>query len=204
MFLSAGLSSLILWHNKLIMKRIVLLSVFVSLLACKTDNEKASFALNKVPETAETAKHVLKKDSISVPVYDFNGFEKFLKFTDNKTYVINFWATWCAPCVKELPHFEQLHKKYSEDGVEVILVSLDMPKMYETHLIPFLKKKQLNSKVIALDDHRQNTWIPKVAKDWSGAIPATYIYKNNNNRFVESSLEFAELEQLTLNIKNSN
>ncbi|WP_340202839.1 TlpA disulfide reductase family protein [Ascidiimonas sp. W6] len=164
----------------------------------KENNE----TLAKLAIETEMPKAVLIKDSIKIEVYDFKAFEKFLQKDDGTTYVINFWATWCAPCVKELPYFEQLQEKYADKDVEVILVSLDMPKMYETHLIPFVKKKNLELKIIALDDPKQNSWIPKVDKNWSGAIPATYIYRGKAHQFIESSLEFDELEQLTLNIKN--
>jgi thiol-disulfide isomerase/thioredoxin len=127
-------------------------------------------------------------------IYDFNDFEKFLRMDDDKVYVINFWATWCKPCIKELPYFEQLNKKYSNKNVEVILVSLDFPHLYDTKLKPFIVKNQLASKVIVLDDVDMDTWIPKVSETWSGSIPATIIYKNDESEFYERSFSFKELE----------
>lgn len=127
-------------------------------------------------------------------IYDFDGFEPFLSKKDDKTYVINFWATWCAPCVKELPYFEELNTKYGNDDVEVLLVSLDFPKQYEKKLIPFINKRKLESKVIALDDPKMNDWIPKIDEDWSGAIPATIIYNKEKSQFYERSFTFEELE----------
>ncbi|WP_460218143.1 TlpA family protein disulfide reductase [Psychroserpens sp. MEBiC05023] len=128
-------------------------------------------------------------------VFDFEELQSYLeaKQTD-KTYVINFWATWCAPCVKELPYFEQLQSNYSGKDVEVILVSLDFPNQLDTRLKPFLKKHDLKSEVIVLDDVDSNTWIPKVSKDWTGAIPATIIYNSNKKRFYERSFNYQELE----------
>ncbi|XLS28265.1 TlpA disulfide reductase family protein [Flavobacteriaceae bacterium M23B6Z8] len=184
------------------MKRIIVFIWILSFFGCKTDRNEETFRKSELAYESEIPMSSIEKDSIKIDVYDFKGFENFLKRNDGKTYVINFWATWCAPCVKELPYFEKLQEKYKVEDVEVILVSLDMPKMYETKLIPFIKERNLTSKVIALDDPRQNTWIPKVDENWSGAIPATYIYKNNNHKFVESSLSFEELEELTLNIKS--
>ena len=58
-----------------------------------------------------------------------------------QTLVINFWATWCAPCVKELPYFEAISEAYNEDDVEVILVSLDFPQHYESKLKPFISTR---------------------------------------------------------------
>ncbi|WP_456442419.1 TlpA family protein disulfide reductase [Psychroserpens sp.] len=151
--------------------------------SCKNVIEKEQIAeLNESQEV-----------KISLEVYDFDGLQKFLSTTDDKTYVVNFWATWCAPCVKELPYFEKLNKEYSKD-VEVILVSLDFPSKYETRLKPYIKNKNLKSKVVALNDVDSNTWIPKVDESWTGAIPATVIFNKNERKFYEKSFNYNELE----------
>ncbi len=129
-----------------------------------------------------------------VPVYDFDGFEPFLHQENDTTYVINFWATWCKPCVKELPAFEELNEKFKNEKVKVILVSLDFIKHYDTQLLPFIKNRQLKSKVLLLNDPKSNRWIDKVSSDWSGAIPATVIYKGKMRKFYERSFSFDELE----------
>lgn len=134
------------------------------------------------------------EQSIELDVYDYEGLEKYLSTTTDKTYVVNFWATWCAPCVKELPSFEALNSKYRSKNVEVILVSLDFPKKYESKLKPFIKKHQLQSKVVALNDTDSNMWIPKINENWSGAIPATLIYNKNKRQFYEQSFTYYELE----------
>ena len=132
--------------------------------------------------------------SIDLEIYDFEGFKTFLDKSDDKTYVINFWATWCGPCVKELPYFEQLHANYKNKDVEVILVSLDFPHVYETKLKPFILKHELKSRVIVLNDGNENKWINAVDASWSGAIPATIIYNKNERKFFERSFTFEELE----------
>ena len=137
---------------------------------------------------------VTEVQDIDLEVYDFNGLQKYLNTTSDKTYVVNFWATWCSPCIKELPFFEELNKNYSSKNVEVILVSLDFPNKYETSLKPFIKEKNLQSKVVALNDTDSNTWIPKVSEDWSGAIPATLIFNKEKRLFYEQSFTYTELE----------
>ncbi len=141
-----------------------------------------------------TPKKVYEKDGIEVAAYDFDGLEYFLNLEDDVTYIVNFWATWCMPCIEELPYFEEITKKYPKDKVKVILVSLDMQKQVESRLLPFIKKKKLKSEVVYLDDIDANSWINKVDPDWSGAIPATVIYKNKNRKFYERSFTFTELE----------
>lgn len=127
-------------------------------------------------------------------IFDFEKFEPLLHKNDETVYVINFWATWCAPCVKELPHFETLAKNYKAKNVELILVSLDFPKKYETKLKPFIAKNKIQSRVIAINDVDFNAWLPKVNKDWTGAIPATLIYTKDKREFYERSFNYKELE----------
>ena len=94
-----------------------------------------------------------------------------------------------------MPYFETLNKEYQSKNVEVILVSLDFPKQYEKKLKPFIVNKNLISRVVALNDVDSNTWIPKVNKDWSGAIPVTLIYKNDKRAFYEKSFNLEELKK---------
>ncbi|HKX85901.1 MAG TPA: TlpA disulfide reductase family protein [Flavobacterium sp.] len=145
-------------------------------------------------ESAMTPKKIYNLNGVEVKSYDFINLQGYLNKKDETTYVINFWATWCLPCVKELPHFETLNKNYKDKGVKVILVSLDMPKKIETNLIPFIIKKKLQSEVIHLDDPDANAWIEKVAKEWSGSIPATVIYNKESHKFYERSFTYEELE----------
>ncbi|WP_296377974.1 TlpA disulfide reductase family protein [Winogradskyella sp.] len=133
--------------------------------------------------------------SKELEVYDYDGLKPLINVTDNKIHVVNFWATWCAPCVKELPYFEKLNEEYKDKDVELLLVSLDFPRQYETKLKPFLKEKQLKSKVVCLDDVDQNRWIPAIDTKWSGALPATIIYKGNKRQFYEKSFTYEELEK---------
>ena len=121
--------------------------------------------------------------SDSIEIVDFEGFYSKIDLTTDKTYVINFWATWCAPCVKELPYFEKVNKEFKDKNVEVILLSLDFPSQIETKLIPYLKRNKIKSKVILLDDSKMNTWVPRVSKQWDGGIPATLIVNASNYNF---------------------
>lgn len=139
--------------------------------------------------------NTLELASDSLKIFDYDELQAYLESKDtNKTYVINFWATWCAPCVKELPYFEQLNANYAKKGVEVILVSLDFPKQIDTKLKPFIKKQGLKSEVVVLNDVDSNTWIPKVNEDWSGAIPATLIYNKKERAFYGRTFTYQELE----------
>ena len=134
------------------------------------------------------------KTVTSVKSYTYKELKPLLEKQDGKTYVINFWATWCAPCVKELPAFEKLNEEYASKNVEVILVSLDFPKQVEKRLLPFINKKNLKSKVILLDDVDEDVWIKDIDSTWSGALPATLIYSAKGRKFFEQSFDYELLE----------
>ena len=130
-----------------------------------------------------------------IKVYDFNKFEELLHKNDNKVYVINFWATWCKPCVEEIPAFNQLFDKYQNKDVEIIMVSLDFGGSVQQQVKLFKERHQMEANIIILDDPDSNSWINKVNPDWSGAIPATLIYNKLQRKFYEQSFSFIELEK---------
>jgi len=116
--------------------------------------------------------------------------------------VINFWATWCAPCIKELPLFEKLGQDRKD--VQVTLVSMDLdldPNPEKVH--KFVSRKKLQSKVVILDAKDPNSYIDQIEKGWSGALPATIIIngKTGQRKFVEKELHDGELEKLIAEIE---
>lgn len=125
----------------------------------------------------------------------FESLSSALFKNNDTTYVVNFWATWCAPCVKELPYFEAFNKKYANQKIKVILVSLDFKKQIKSHLIPFVKKNNISSQVVVMNDKKYDKWLPKVDREWSGSIPATYLIHGDKKLFAEREFEdLAELE----------
>ena len=131
-----------------------------------------------------------------IKVMSFDELQPLLYKTTDSVYVVNFWATWCAPCVREIPDFEKLQAEYANQGVKVLLVSLDFPGHLESRVLPFLDRMQVKSEVMLLDDVNSNRWIPLVSENWSGAIPATVIYSGDTRHFFEKELKFEELEAI--------
>lgn len=168
--------------------------VIVFLVAC-ADKKKENKDAAEVAQSKDVLAVENDSDKVPFPIYDFEGFEPLLYKEDDKTYIINFWATWCKPCIEEMPYFERVHAEQKENGVEVILVNLDMPNMWKTRLEPFVEKKGIQSKVVILDDPKQNDWIPKVAEEWGGGIPATLIYNKDKRSFYERGFTYEELNE---------
>ena len=110
------------------------------------------------------------------------------------TLLLNFWATWCKPCVEELPCFDELLEYYGAQNVQIVLVSLDFKSQLEKKFIPFLNSQQLKSEVALMADQDLNAWIPMIHDEWDGAIPATLLLKGKNRRF--NLGKFENLEEL--------
>jgi len=163
------------------LKSIACCFLFLGIISCKKG----------VPNAEKNALDVV---GVVVKSYSYEELKVILDQKDDKTYVVNFWATWCAPCVKELPAFEKLNSAYAAKGVEVLLVSLDFPKQLKKRVLPFITKKKIQSKVVLLDNGKDDSWIKAIDSSWSGAIPATLIYNKASRKFYEKSFDYEALE----------
>jgi thiol-disulfide isomerase/thioredoxin len=130
-----------------------------------------------------------------VAVLKFPALQQRLARPSDTTYVVNFWATWCGPCVREIPAFEKVRAAQAGKKVKFIFVSLDYASQLDKKVNPFVQKHALRSEVLLLDETDPNTWLQKVDTSWSGSIPFTLIYNNQARKRAtfERALTAAEL-----------
>ncbi len=184
------------------MKFFALLAVVALFFACSAPQSEGETAAATTSETkAETKEASIEAaPQYPFPIYtSFDQFEPWLYRKSDTTYVVNFWATWCKPCVAELPYFEELHEAYKNEKVKVVLVSLDFPKQIKSKLVPFIEEHKLQSDVVALLDGRYTEWVEKVDKSWDGSIPITIIYNNENRKFIGE--QFHDYDDLNNSLK---
>jgi thiol-disulfide isomerase/thioredoxin len=143
-----------------------------------------------------SCKTEVKKSADELQVVDYEGLRPYLNRDTDTLYLVNFWATWCKPCIDEMPYFEYINENYSLQKVKVLLVNLDDPDKIETRVKPFLQENEIRSEVIILDDLNANYWIEQVDSRWSGAIPATVFYGRDFREFYEKSFKFQELDSI--------
>ncbi|HUR30862.1 MAG TPA: TlpA disulfide reductase family protein [Saprospiraceae bacterium] len=138
---------------------------------------------------------LVSRDSLGIRILDYDQLKPLLEVDNDTTYVVNFWATWCSPCVKELPYFIQLDSMYSASPFKLVLVSLDFKKDYYKKLKPFVQEKRLEEYVVILEDNRSNYWIDDIDKSWGGSIPATLVFNGQKRAFYERT--FHDVNELS-------
>jgi thiol-disulfide isomerase/thioredoxin len=129
----------------------------------------------------------------SIKSVKFEELNQIIRSEDGSSVkVVNFWATWCKPCIEELPYFEKLQETYGGKDVQVLLVSLDFSADKAS---AYKSKKDIQSEVVFLDETDHNRWIDKISPQWSGAIPATLIVdtRTGKEQFFEQKFEEKEL-----------
>ncbi|OXG08998.1 AhpC/TSA family protein [Flavobacterium araucananum] len=131
--------------------------------------------------------------SQNVKLLNIDQLNERIKNGKDSTYVVNFWATWCAPCIKELPHFEKLNAEYKSDKLVVLLISVDFKSKLTSAVVPFVKRKNMKSQVFLLNESNPQEYIDRIDKTWSGSIPATIFIKEDKRKFIESELTYEQL-----------
>jgi len=144
--------------------------------------------------------HAQKVEVIRVP-----DLERMIHNKEDNIVLINFWATWCKPCVTEMPHFEALSEHPDYSDVIVKLISIDFVENLESKVERFIRKRNIRSEVFLIDNVDYNFWIDKVDETWTGTIPATLIVhgKSGKRKFYEKEFKGEELEMAIDDFKAS-
>lgn len=115
--------------------------------------------------------------------YDFSELQTVIDANSDKTLVLNFWATTCGPCIKEMPHFNTLLQSSDEADLNILLVSLDRATELDSKVQPFVERFQIAPDVAILEDQNYSAWTEKIDTSWYGALPATLIIKGGKRSF---------------------
>lgn len=131
--------------------------------------------------------------------------EKYMDSKTDEVLVISFWATFCKPCVAEIPSFIKITDQYKAQNVKLLLVSLDLPSYYPAKVASFAKKHKFNSNIVWLDETNADYFCPKMDKTWSGSIPATLIInpKTGYRKFFEEEIDAENFEKELQKAMNS-
>jgi len=111
--------------------------------------------------------------------------------------IVNFWATYCSPCIEEIPYFQNAVSKNKDKDIELLLVSLDLPGYFPEKIAAFAQDKAFKSPIIWLNETNADYFCPMIDKRWSGGIPASLFVNNKTHfrKFFERQLTEPQLEE---------
>jgi thiol-disulfide isomerase/thioredoxin len=137
----------------------------------------------------------LPAKSQNISSWKINDVVHYIDKSDS-VLVVSFWATFCKPCVEEIPYLENISQKYKDQKVKVLLVSLDLPGFFPGKIESFVAKNNYISQVVWLNESNADYFCPKIDKSWSGAIPSTVIInrKKGYKKFFEEQMKPDQFE----------
>ena len=144
-----------------------------------------------------------KTNSQTIEKWKIEDLEKYIEKSDAPT-IVNFWATYCVPCLKEIPYFEETVKKHKNKGIKLLLVSLDFKEAYPDKVTSFVDKRKFTSQVVWLDETNADYFCPKIDSTWSGVMPATLFINNKKSvrSFFEEEMSKEKFEEEVKKISN--
>lgn len=117
-----------------------------------------------------------------MPLSSVKDLETLRDSKKGKVVLVNFWASWCRPCVAEIPGLIKLYNNYKDSGFEIIFISVDVPEDIQSKVAPFLKSKGVDFTTYYNQFDKTDDLINFFDKNWQGAIPSTYIYDKDWNQ----------------------
>lgn len=124
---------------------------------------------------------------------------KIIRSDNDTLYVVNFFATWCRPCIQEMPFFVEEAKMVKGQKVKLMFVSLDGISEQEK-VDAFVLRRGVPGEVYILDSGDPNVWINQIDKTWTGSMPATVFYKRGEKKlFHEGDFDQRTLDS-TINL----
>lgn len=132
----------------------------------------------------------------TIPSYKIDQLDSLIK-NSKQPMIINFWATFCIPCIEEIPFFIQKTKEFEDQNVSLLLVSLDMEDYYPARITNFASKHNFSAPLAWLNETDADLFCPRIDESWSGAIPATLFVNNATGyrKFFEDQLSEQQLEK---------
>jgi thiol-disulfide isomerase/thioredoxin len=141
-----------------------------------------------------------QKSSTSIPPVTRLSFDQLTTYVgqqQGKPLLVNFWATWCEPCVEELPDLIELYHAHHKEGLEMVGFSVDFPEQTDTVVKTFIKAHNIPYPVYVANPDDQDVLINHFSKKWSGAVPATFLYDKTGRlvRMRLGKMTYREMEE---------
>ena len=130
---------------------------------------------------------------VQVPNYTVEQLLAEAKTTGDTLVLYNFWATWCRPCVAEMPYFIAVAEQYKDLPFKLVFVSVDFERQKDSKLIPFVETQQIKQPVYLLLG-KPAEYIDDISPAWEGSIPASLLVRSSDNVYLFKEQEFTQPE----------
>ena len=133
---------------------------------------------------ASFAVHANDNQTVPLTAIDANGLRAVLDeawANDDSVLLVNFWATWCKPCLEEIPLFMELEKTYGPQGFKLIAVSLDELETLETTVTPFMQKWFPEFRSYISSEYDMDDVVSVVDNGWNEVLPTSYLFARDGS-----------------------
>ena len=146
-----------------------------------------------------------KEYSVQIPVVDDAWLKNRINNRNGKILLVNFWATWCEPCVEEFPDLVKIYNENKNSNFEFLSVSVNLPSEIENKVKPFLKKQSADFPVVVIEEKKSEEIINLINPEWDGTVPATIIYDKNGKRkeFIAEAKDYEFLNKIIESVRNN-
>ena len=155
---------------------------------CRAAVAAAALFLCAVACTQQSAQETTERQTEAAPTQneigavagvDMAALDALLTEAKGKVLVINFWATWCVPCVAEMPELAEFYREHSRDDVAFLALSLDSPDGIEDTVKPFMRQHEIPFPAYVLTERDIEAISVLIRQEIYGALPTTIVYDRN-------------------------
>ena len=122
--------------------------------------------------TAQAQKTTAPSD---IQLISASQFSALLDDARGDVILVNLWATWCAPCLREIPELLRLRENYLDKGFRLIAVSMDDPQDLESHVIPFLEQRFPDWDTFQSAEAEMDRFVSVIDPAWNEVLPTSYL-----------------------------
>lgn len=165
--------------------RFLFFASMLFLIACGESNRSDKVVVKPI--------QTIEKENVKIDILEFDEFEKYLKTPASNLRVLHLWAAWCAPCLHELPNWEQAVQEYAGKPIEWVFVDLSYEDQLETKTVELLQKYPHLRPVVHLNPALSTEWAERLHPDWQSSLPSTLLLMGEQTLLLEKTLSIEEI-----------
>lgn len=178
------------------LKNYIYLLLLSCILACQQPNK---------PQATISALEIPVDTSKLASLSEFKEFEDLMASEKGNVVLVNIWATWCKPCVHEMPMLEKLHQNYNGKGIKIVTLSIDEVAKADSLVIPFWEEKNFSMDNYLIAHQDPGAFVNKIDPLWIGLLPTSFIFDADGKKIetITGSMSYKGFERKMLKVLNN-